>query len=445
MISNKNIEFPSKEAQKKSSIVDLITLGCSKNLVDSEQLMRQFEVLGYQVRHDAENPDGEIVIINTCGFIGDAKEESINTILQFAKLRKHEKIKKLFVMGCLSERYLDELRHEIPEVDKFYGKFNYNDILTDLGQSYRSDLRFERTLTTPSHYAYIKISEGCNRTCSYCAIPIITGHHRSRTMEDIENEVKGLVGKGVKEFQLIAQDLSYYGQDRYKTLKLAELTERLSDIPGVEWLRLHYAYPAQFPYDLLKVMRERENVCNYLDIALQHVSDNMLKKMRRNITSDQTYELIDRIRTEVPGIHLRTTLLLGHPGETEEDVNELKEFIRKARFERLGAFAFSNEEGTFAYTNYHDDIPTEEKQKRVDEIMSVQQSISAELNQLKIGKTFKVIIDREENEYFIGRTEYDSPEVDQEVLIPLDTVGVTKGEFYQTKIIDATDFDLYGV
>ena len=445
MISNKNIEFPSKEAQKKSSIVDLITLGCSKNLVDSEQLMRQFEVLGYQVRHDAENPDGEIVIINTCGFIGDAKEESINTILQFAKLRKHEKIKKLFVMGCLSERYLDELRHEIPEVDKFYGKFNYNDILTDLGQSYRSDLRFERTLTTPSHYAYIKISEGCNRTCSYCAIPIITGHHRSRTMEDIENEVKGLVGKGVKEFQLIAQDLSYYGQDRYKTLKLAELTERLSDIPGVEWLRLHYAYPAQFPYDLLKVMRERENVCNYLDIALQHVSDNMLKKMRRNITSDQTYELIDRIRTEVPDIHLRTTLLLGHPGETEEDVNELKEFIRKARFERLGAFAFSNEEGTFAYTNYHDDIPTEEKQKRVDEIMSVQQSISAELNQLKIGKTFKVIIDREENEYFIGRTEYDSPEVDQEVLIPLDTVGVTKGEFYQTKIIDATDFDLYGV
>ena len=445
MISKKNSEAPASETQKETSIVDLITLGCSKNLVDSEQLMRQFEVLGYHVRHDAENPDGEIVIINTCGFIGDAKEESINTILQFAKLRKQEKIKKLFVMGCLSERYLDELRLEIPEVDKFYGKFNYNDILTDLGQSYRSDLRFERTLTTPSHYAYIKISEGCNRTCSYCAIPIITGRHRSRTMEDIENEVKGLVGKGVKEFQLIAQDLSYYGQDRYKTLKLAELTERLSDIPGVEWLRLHYAYPAQFPYDILKVMRERENVCNYLDIALQHISDNMLKKMRRNITSDQTYELIDRIRTEVPDIHLRTTLLLGHPGETDEDVNELKEFIRKARFERLGAFAFSNEEGTFAYENYQDEIPEEEKQKRVDEIMTIQQGISAELNQLKIGKTFKVIIDREENEYFIGRTEYDSPEVDQEVLIPLDTVGVTKGEFYQSKIVDATDFDLYGV
>ena len=445
MISKKNSEAPASETQKETSIVDLITLGCSKNLVDSEQLMKQFEVLGYQVRHDAENPDGEIVIINTCGFIGDAKEESINTILQFAKLRKQEKIKKLFVMGCLSERYLDELRLEIPEVDKFYGKFNYNDILTDLGQSYRSDLRFERTLTTPSHYAYIKISEGCNRTCSYCAIPIITGRHRSRTMEDIENEVKGLVGKGVKEFQLIAQDLSYYGQDRYKALKLAELTERLSDIPGVEWLRLHYAYPAQFPYDILKVMRERDNVCNYLDIALQHVSNNMLTKMRRNITTNETYELIDRIRTEVPDIHLRTTLLLGHPGETEADVNELKEFIRKARFERLGAFAFSNEEGTFAYKTYADDIPTEEKQKRVDEIMSIQQGISAELNQLKIGKTFKVIIDREENEYFIGRTEYDSPEVDQEVLIPLNTTGVKQGDFYQTKIIDATDFDLYGI
>ena len=445
MISKKNSEVPTTETQKETSIVDLITLGCSKNLVDSEQLMRQFEVLGFQVRHDAENPDGEIVIINTCGFIGDAKEESIHTILQFAKLRKQEKIKKLFVMGCLSERYLYELRLEIPEVDKFYGKFNYNDILTDLGQSYRSDLRFERTLTTPSHYAYLKISEGCNRTCSYCAIPIITGRHRSRTIEDIENEVKGLVAKGVKEFQLIAQDLSYYGQDRYKALKLAELTERLSDIPGVEWLRLHYAYPAQFPYDILHVMRERDNVCNYLDIALQHVSNNMLKKMRRNITTEQTYELIDRIRTEVPDIHLRTTLLLGHPGETEEDVNELKEFIRKVRFERLGAFAFSNEEGTFAYNNYKDDIPTEEKQKRVDEIMSIQQGISAELNQLKIGKTFKVIIDREENEYFIGRTEYDSPEVDQEVLIPLNTAGVKQGEFYKTKIIGATDFDLYGI
>ena len=425
-------------------VVDVITLGCSKNLVDSEQLMRQFDVLGYTVRHDAENPDGDIVIINTCGFIGDAKEESINTILQFADLRKQQKIQKLFVMGCLSERYLKELRSEMPEVDKFYGKFNYNDILTDLGQDYRADLRLERTLTTPNHYAYIKISEGCNRTCSYCAIPIITGKHRSRTMEDIENEVKGLVSNGVKEFQLIAQDLSYYGQDRYKASKLAELTQRLSDINGVEWLRLHYAYPAHFPYDLLKVMRERDNVCNYLDIALQHVSDNMLTKMRRNITSAQTYELIDCLRTEVPDIHLRTTLLLGHPGETEEDVEELKTFIRKARFERLGAFAFSNEEGTYAYKTFKDDIPEEVKHRRVDEIMSIQQGISAEINQAKIGKTLKVMIDRVEDEYFVGRTEYDSPEVDPEVLIPITTQGVKKGAFYNAKIVGSTDFDLYG-
>jgi ribosomal protein S12 methylthiotransferase len=424
--------------------VDVVTLGCSKNLVDSEQLMRQFDALGYKVRHDAENPDGEIVIINTCGFIGDAKEESINTILQFADLRKQNKIGKLFVMGCLSERYVNELSSEIPEVDKFYGKFNYNNILTDLGQEYRADLRLERTLTTPNHYAYVKISEGCNRTCSYCAIPIITGKHRSRSMEDIEVEVKGLVASGVKEFQLIAQDLSYYGQDRYKALKLPELTERLSDIPGVEWLRLHYAYPAQFPYDLLKVMRERDNVCNYLDIALQHVSDNMLKKMRRNITKDQTLELIDRIRLEVPGIHLRTTLLLGHPGETEADVEELKEFVRKMRFERLGAFAFSNEESTFAYKSYQDDILEEVKQERVTEIMSIQQGISAEINQAKIGQTLKVMIDRVEDAYFVGRTEFDSPEVDPEVLIPIATKGVEKGQFYQAKIVDATDFDLYG-
>lgn len=444
MISKNKNEFTQNDKVLKSSIVDVITMGCSKNLVDSEQLMRQFEVLGYQVRHDAENPDGEIVIINTCGFIGDAKEESINTILHFAELRKQNKLQKLFVMGCLSERYLDELRQEIPEVDKYYGKFNYNNILTELGQDYRADLRLERTLTTPNHYAYIKISEGCNRNCSYCAIPIITGKHRSRSMEDIENEVKGLVKQGVKEFQLIAQDLSYYGQDRYKKLELPELTKRLSDIPGVEWLRLHYAYPAQFPYEILKVIQDRENVCNYLDIALQHISDNMLKKMQRNITSKQTYELINRIRTEVPGIHLRTTLLLGHPGETQEDVNELKEFVRKSRFERLGAFAFSNEEGTFAFKNYSDDISQEEKQSRVDEIMSIQQVISSEINQMKIGKTLKVIIDRVEDDFYIGRTEYDSPEVDQEVLIPLNTVGVKQGEFYETKIIGANDFDLYG-
>ncbi len=429
----------------KRGIVDLITLGCSKNLVDSEHLMRQFDALGYDVRHDAKNPNGDIVIINTCGFIGDAKEESINTILQFADYKKQNKIGKLFVMGCLSERYIADLELEIPEVDKFYGKFNYNNILTDLGQEYRADLRLERTLTTPNHYAYIKISEGCNRTCSYCAIPIITGKHRSRSIEDIENEVKGLVDKGVKEFQLIAQDLSYYGQDRYKSSKLADLTQRLSDIKGVEWLRLHYAYPANFPYDILNVMRERDNVCNYLDIALQHISDNMLKKMRRNFSSSQTYDLIDCIRAEVPEIHLRTTLLLGHPGETETDVEELMSFVRKARFERLGAFAYSNEEGTYAYKTYKDDISLEEKNKRVADLMYVQQGISAEINQSKIGKTFKVIIDREEEEYFVGRTEYDSPEVDPEVLIPINTQGPKIGEFYNSKIIDATDFDLFGI
>jgi ribosomal protein S12 methylthiotransferase len=428
----------------KKNHIDIITLGCSKNLVDSEQLAKQFDVLGYKVRHDAENPDGEIVIVNTCGFIGDAKEESINMILQIAELKKQKKIKTLFVMGCLSERYLDELKTEIPEVDKYYGKFNYTDILLELGHEYRADLRLERTLTTPAHYAYLKISEGCNRTCSYCAIPIITGKHRSRSMEDIENEVKNLTAKGVKEFQLIAQDLSYYGLDRYKELKLGELTQKLSDIQGVEWLRLHYAYPANFPFDVLKIMRERENVCNYLDIALQHISDNMLKKMRRGISKAQTYELLERIREEVPGIHLRTTMMLGHAGEIEQDVEEMKEFIQKIRFERLGAFAFSNEEGTFSYNNYEDNIPQEVKEQRVAEIMEIQQEISFDLNQQKIGKDFKVIIDRLDGDYYIGRTEFDSPEVDSEVLIPSSTENVKIGEFYQTRIFDATDFDLYG-
>ena len=426
------------------NLVDIITLGCSKNLVDSEQLLKQFDALGYKVRHDAENPDGEIVIVNTCGFIGDAKEESINTILLLAKKRKQNKIKKLFVMGCLSERYLKELSLEIPEVDRYYGKFNFTNVLTDLGHEYRADLRLERSLTTPPHYTYLKISEGCNRTCSYCAIPIITGRHRSRPMEDIEAEVKILVAKGVKEFQLIAQDLSYYGLDRYKELKLAELTQRLSDIAGVEWIRLHYAYPARFPFDVLNVMRERENVCNYLDIALQHISDNMLEKMRRNISKAQTYELLQHIREEVPEIHLRTTMLLGHSGETEQDVEEMKEFIRKIRFERLGAFAFSNEEGTFAYKNYKDNIPQEVKDRRVAEIMNIQQEISFDINQQKIGKEFKVMVDRLDGDYYIGRTEFDSPEVDPEVLIPASTKNIKIGEFYRTKIVDATDFDLYG-
>lgn len=428
----------------KKNTVDIITLGCSKNLVDSELLMRQFDVLGYKVRHDAKNPDGEIVVVNTCGFIGDAKEESINTILQLADEKKKNK-SKLFVMGCLSERYLHELEAEIPEVDKYFGKFNYTDILKEIGQEFRADLRLERSLTTPSHYAYVKISEGCNRFCSYCAIPIITGKHRSRSLEDIENEVKLLVDKGVKEFQLIAQDLSSYGLDKYKSLKLGELVERLSDIKGVEWIRLHYAYPSQFPYDVLRVMRERENVCRYLDLALQHISDPMLQKMHRHITKAETIELIEKIRAEVHGIHLRTTMLVGHPDETEQDFEEMKEFVQQMRFERLGAFAYSHEDGTFAQKNYVDNIPEEIKQNRLEEIMAMQQNISAEINQNKIGQTLKVMIDRKEKDYFVGRTEFDSPEVDPEVLIPSDTKSIAVGHFHQTKIFQANDFDLYGI
>ena len=425
-------------------LVDFITLGCSKNLVDSERLMRQLAAAGYDVRHDAPNPDGDIVVVNTCGFIGDAKEESINMILQFAQRKQQHKLKKLFVMGCLSERYLKELQIEIPEVDKFYGKFNYNELIADLGKQCRADLQLERVQTTPSHYAYVKISEGCNRFCSYCAIPLITGRHRSRSMEDIEQEVRWLAAQGVKEFQIIAQDLSSYGTDLYSALKLPELIERLADIGGVEWLRLHYAYPAQFPYDVLRVMRERPNVCNYLDIALQHISDNMLTKMRRHITKTQTYELLQRFRDEVPDIHLRTTLLLGHPGETEADVEELKTFVRDVRFERLGAFAYSDEDGTFANRHYADDIPFEVKQARVDEIMSIQEHIAGEINAAKVGRELRIVIDRREGDYFVGRTEYDSPEVDGEVLLSVaENPQAQIGQFYTAKIDSADTFDLF--
>lgn len=425
-------------------LVDFITLGCSKNLVDSERLMRQLAAAGYDVRHDAPNPDGDIVVVNTCGFIGDAKEESINMILQFAQRKQQHKLKKLFVMGCLSERYLKELQIEIPEVDKFYGKFNYNELIADLGKQFRADLQLERVQTTPSHYAYVKISEGCNRFCSYCAIPLITGRHRSRSMEEIEQEVRWLAAQGVKEFQIIAQDLSSYGTDLYSALKLPELIERLADIGGVEWLRLHYAYPAQFPYDVLRVMRERPNVCNYLDIALQHISDNMLTKMRRHITKTQTYELLQRFRDEVPDIHLRTTLLLGHPGETEADVEELKTFVRDVRFERLGAFAYSDEDGTFANRHYVDDIPFEVKQARVDEIMSIQEHIAGEINAAKVGRKLRIVIDRREGDYFVGRTEYDSPEVDGEVLLSVaENPQAQIGQFYTAKIDSADTFDLF--
>lgn len=423
--------------------VDIITLGCSKNLVDSEHLMRQFEAAGYEVRHDAEKVTGEIVVINTCGFIGDAKEESINMILNFVAAKAKKKIKKLYVMGCLSERFMTELAGEIPEVDKFYGKFDWNKLLDDLGKEYVPDLCLERILTTPSHYAYIKIAEGCNRMCSYCAIPIITGHYQSRPMEDIIEEIEMLVRKGVKEFQIIAQDLTYYGMDIYKKFCIAELVDRIASVPGVEWVRLHYAYPARFPYDLLPVMRKHANVCKYLDIALQHISDNMLRMMHRHVTKEETYELLSRIRKEVPGIHIRTTLMVGHPGEGESDFEELKEFVRKARFERMGAFAYSEEEGTFSAEHYSDDIPEEVKQRRLDELMAIQEEIAAEINVSKVGQEMKVIIDREEEEYYIGRTEFDSPEVDPEVLIGKEKPLII-GNFYTVRITDAQTFDLFG-
>lgn len=424
--------------------IDVITLGCSKNLVDSELLMKQLLANGYTVAHDPEQPDGEIAVVNTCGFIGDAKEESINTILQFAEAKKDRRLKKLFVMGCLTERYMEELKLEIPEVDGFYGKFNWKQLIVDLGKSFYQDLSLERNITTPKHYAYLKISEGCNRTCSYCSIPIMTGKHQSRKLEEILEEVKGLVSKGVKEFQMIAQDLTFYGLDLYKENKLSELVERIAQIDGVKWIRLHYAYPAHFPEDLLRVMRENDNVCKYLDIALQHVSDNMLSAMRRNITKQQTYDLIAKIRKEVPGIHLRTTLMVGHPGETEKDFEELLQFVSDVRFERLGAFPYSHEDGTFAYENYEDIIADEVKQARMNELMSLQEQIALEINETKIGRKMSIIVDRLEESYYIGRSEFDSPEVDPEVLIKDEGQDLTIGEFYDVKITGAHPFDLYG-
>lgn len=423
--------------------IDIITLGCSKNLVDSELLMKQLLANGYTVEHDPEKPEGEIAVINTCGFIGDAKEESINMILEFAEAKKNRKLNKLFVMGCLTERYMEELKEEIPEVDSFYGKFGWKSLISDLGKSYNQELALERNITTPSHYAYLKISEGCNRTCSYCSIPIMTGKHQSRPIEEVEEEVRHLVAGGVKEFQVIAQDLSFYGFDKYKKAKLPELIERLAKIEGVEWIRLHYAYPANFPYDLLRVMRENDNVCKYLDIALQHVSDNMLKKMRRNISKQETYDLMKRIREEVPGIHLRTTLMVGHPGETHKDFEELLQFVKDIRFERMGAFPYSHEDGTYAYAHYKDEIPDKVKQERMDVLMALQERIALEVNEQKIGQELKVIIDREDGDYYIGRTEFDSPEVDPEVLVKKNKM-LNIGEYYNIKITSALPFDLYG-
>ncbi len=444
-------------------------MGCSKNLVDSEQLMRRFEQEGYHCVHDPKRPAGDIAVINTCGFIEAAKEESINTILEFVDAKQHGKLKKLFVMGCLSQRYRKELEESIPEVDKFYGKFDYRQLLQDLGPAEveaknadalteqqqedqanktfnqsRVDANSRRKLTTPHHYAYIKIAEGCDRHCAYCAIPLITGKHVSRPVDDILNEVQELVKEGVKEFQIIEQELTYYGIDLYHKPMIAELISRMADIPGVKWIRLHYAYPNQFPLELLDVMREKPNVCRYLDIALQHISDHMLERMHRHVTKEDTINLLRTIREQVPGIHIRTTLMVGFPGETEEDFNELLDFVREQRFERMGAFAYSEEESTYSALHYDDDVPEEVKQQRLDNLMALQQQISEEIEAEKVGKTFPVIIDRKEGDYYVGRTEFCSPEVDPEVLIPVKDKHLRVGNFYQVKMTGSDEFDLYG-
>ena len=434
------------------SEIDIITLGCSKNLVDAERVMRRLEVAGYTCVHDSPEPKGEIAIINTCGFIGDAKEESINMILQMAERKKHRQLRQLYVMGCLSQRYMQELTAEIPEVDGWYGKFDYDNLITRLTQPSSLPFReglgagfpYERTITTPPHYTYVKISEGCNRFCSYCAIPLITGRHTSRPMDEILDEVRWLVRKGVKEFNVIAQDLSSYGSDIYGEHRLAELIDRMAEIEGVQWIRLHYAYPTDFPYDILPVMARHPNICKYLDIALQHCTDRMLNFMRRHISAAEQDALLDRIRREVPGITLRTTLMVGHPGETEEDFEALKAWVKKQRFDRMGAFAYCEEEGTYAANHYKDDIPQALKEQRLDELMLIQEQIAAEKSEQKVGTTQRVIIDRKEGDYFIGRTQADSPEVDCEVLIPVEGLALSVGEFYDVRITGYEGVDLYG-
>ena len=428
----------------KKNQIDIVTMGCSKNLVDSETLMKLFEDNGYHCVHDPKRPQGEIAVINTCGFIEDAKQESIDTILEFIQAKEEGRLRKLYVMGCLSQRYQKELEAEMPEVDKFYGKFNYKELLKELGKAEVPACSGPRHLTTPHHYAYIKISEGCNRRCAYCAIPIITGKHVSRPMDEILDEVCQLVADGVKEFQIIAQELTYYGVDLDGKHHITELISRMADIPGVKWIRLHYAYPNQFPFDLLDVMREKPNVCKYLDIALQHISDNMLNRMHRHVSKQETIDLLKTIRERVPGIHIRTTLMVGFPGETQEDFHELLEFVRTQRFERMGAFAYSEEEGTYSANNYEDDVPAEVKQRRLDELMILQQEISAEVEAEKVGKILKVIIDRKEGDYYIGRTEFCSPEVDPEVLIKAGEKRLRVGCFYNVKITQSEEFDLYG-
>ena len=419
-------------------------MGCSKNLVDSELLKKQLEANGYTCKHDATRPQGEIVVINTCGFIADAKEESIQTILEFAQAKEEGRINRLYVMGCLSQRYLKDLKKEIPQVDRYYGKFDYMQLLRDLGKREVKACAGVRSLTTPSHYAYLKISEGCDRNCAYCAIPIITGRHQSRPKEDILQEVRRLVSEGVSEFQVIAQELTYYGLDLDGKRHIADLISDMADIPGVEWIRLHYAYPHQFPMELLDVMREKPNVCRYLDIALQHISDSMLERMHRHVTREETMELIRQLRAAVPGIHIRTTLMVGFPGETDEDFEQLLEFTRWARFERMGAFAYSEEEDTYSGIHYEDDVPEDVKQERLGRLMALQQQISEEIQAEKVGTVMRVIIDRREGDYYIGRTEFSSPEVDPEVLIPAEEKRLYRGRYYQVLITDSDEFDLYG-
>ena len=429
---------------KNKPTIDFISLGCSKNLVDSEMLMGLFEAHGYSVTHDAEDPQGRIVVVNTCGFIADAKEESINCILEQTERKRLGEVDRVYVMGCLSERYLAELEEEIPEVDGWYGKFNYKQLLSDLTNvERREENGSDRKLTTPPHYTYIKISEGCDRHCAYCAIPLITGHHQSRPMEEILDEVKALVGRGVSEFNIIAQELTYYGVDLYGRQRIAELIERMAKIEGVRWIRLHYAYPTHFPWDLLRVIRENDNVCNYLDIALQHISDHMLSRMQRHVTRQETIDLIERMRREVPGLHIRTTLMVGFPGETDDDFQQLLDFTRWARFERMGAFAYSEEDGTYSAEHYQDDVPEDVKQRRLDRLMRLQQQISAEVEAAKIGQVMTVVIDRQEGDYYIARTEYCSPEVDPEVLIHSSEGRLQVGHYYKARITEAEEFDLY--
>ncbi len=426
----------------KKQKVNVVTLGCSKNLVDSEVLLNQLSMDGFDVVHDS-NDDSDIVVINTCGFIHDAKEESVNTIMNYVDAKSRGNIDKLYVMGCLSERYKTDLEKEVPEVDKFFGKFDLKALVGELKATYRPEFIYERKITTPSHFAYLKVSEGCNRVCAFCAIPGMTGKHRSKSVEELVKETRYLAKNGVKEILLIAQDLSYYGIDLYGKGMLADLIQRIAEVDGIEWIRLHYLYPTKFPMDILPLFKTVDKLCKYIDIPLQHSSNNVLKHMLRQVTTEETEALLQKIREEVAGIAIRTTMLVGHPGETEEDFEQLKSFIQKHRFDRLGVFPYSHEEGTYGFRKYADDIPDEVKQARADEVMAIQQRISAQLNEERVGKTFKVIIDREEDEFYVGRTEYDSPEVDGEVLISKET-PLKKGQFCQVEITGAEEFDLYG-